>query len=477
MKAIQICATIAASLTLLGCSTIDDVVYHPVCASSPCTAEQLSHAVPEREVLVERHGWGVERTPRDALRRVYYYHSWLEYAEQDRRLFDPEQKRALLSRLNDFKRDGRAVYAVVYVHGWHNSADDSPTATGTNAGAFDSLMGRFADQLERRHLLDTTTPMPHVVGIYVGWRGESVRSRGLLRELSIADRAAAADRIGAGPTGVDGGLRTDLKDIAHALRAAAPDGKMVVIGHSLGGRMLTAAFLNDFVALGQGDSSRQPLGPGSAIVTVNAAVGADCFERLFSQGAPMYQSIPTWMNISSKDDEAVGSIYPLARIVRLMPACKSGSRSRTPIGHFAPFLTHTLQFQQLNKLMIKWPSSESEMKALGITQNRAHAATFIKKSVFDFGRREGQQITIAYPWIAGSDLGRQPAYNFDSIGFYTGVLQPNPLPVFPSHFWNVQTDRNTIDFAENGGSIRALHNGIFSTNLTRMLVDLSYAVP
>lgn len=476
MKALQCFATITTSVVLAGCTTIDDVAYQPVCAASPCGDEQLSLAVPAREVQVERHGWKVEQTiARKSLRPVYYHHSWLEYAERSQRLFDPEQNRALLGRLKDFGREGRPVYAVVYVHGWHNSADDGPMATGTNAESFDALMGRFVDQLERRHVLGATGPMPRVVGIYVGWKGESVRSRGLLRVLSIADRAEAADRIGAGPTGT-GGLRADLKEIAQALRPAAPGGKMVVIGHSLGGRMLSAAFMNDFIAPGQGDGSRQPLGPGSAIVTVNAAVGADCFERLFAAGAPTRPSIPTWMNVTSKDDVATGSMYSLAHVVGLVPACKHGSRARTPIGHFAPFLTHTLQFSHL-KESAKWPSSEEEIKALGVAHKRVAAGTSIRENVFNFGNPEQQQVTLAYPWIDGPYPGRPPAYDLDSVHFYAGVLRPRPLPGFPGHFWNVQTDRNTIDFAENGGTTRARHSGIFSTNLTRMLVDLSYAVP
>jgi pimeloyl-ACP methyl ester carboxylesterase len=97
-----------------------------------------------------------------------------------------------------------------------------------------------------------------VLGIYIGWRGDSLTTPGL-KFSTIGNRADAADRLAANRDH-DGmySLYSSLKDIANALHGADPDGRMLVVGHSLGGRIVTRLFMND-IAMGE----VRPLGNGS----------------------------------------------------------------------------------------------------------------------------------------------------------------------------------------------------------------------
>ena len=369
------------------------------------------------------------------------------------------------------------MYVVVYVHGWHHNADDSNGAPRNQAVAFDDMMGRQVDQVRRKYEYRGDPRVPAILGIFVGWQGESIRSPTLARIFSIKSRADAADRIGYGPENFSKkeGLGKDLKEIANAMRATDPDSRMIVMGHSFGGRMLTSAFFSDFIA--DSDDAQtlfQPLGPRTLMVTLNAAIGADCYDSAFTTTkAQQIPKTPTWINVTSKDDSATRKIYPLAKSFGLANSCNNNSAaSKATIGHYPDYLTHSLTFRDIADEK-PFPKTQTDAINSGLPSMPPRFPPLLDKS-FEF-KNVNQNLVLAYPMRdVKATASSLRSYDFRSTAFYEANLIPMSPVMFPPRLWNVQTDRDTIDLSEGGGTISALHSGIISTNLTRFLVDLVY---
>lgn len=305
MRYIQTFITLLSGAILTACQSFPDVAYHQICPDTNCNISNinLKEAVKERQLFVENHGWqtsnldegteankhkkSADRTGMPWI-KVNYHHAWLEYSVKHRKLFDVVQKKAILQYLSEPQNNNQPVYAVIYVHGWHHNADTSNKSPSNHAIAFDDLMGRNIDAVHRKFEIQDkfkNHPIPTVLGIYIGWQGESIRKPSILSLLTVKSRADAADRIGLGTNlEKNEGLRNDLMEIAEAVRRTSSQSRLILIGHSFGGRMLTSAFLPEFTETqGVRRLSQEPLGSRVLIVTLNSAVGADCFDDIFLQ--------------------------------------------------------------------------------------------------------------------------------------------------------------------------------------------------
>ncbi|MDF5939862.1 alpha/beta hydrolase [Pseudomonas aeruginosa] len=144
---------------------------------------------------------------------------------------------------------------VVFIHGWkHNAGRDDG-----NVASFNKALANLASSgvLGKRRL----------VGLYVGWRGKSMR--GLYSEnLTYRDRKAVAEEVGRG--GVAELLaqleRIDRKDRNY----------LVIVGHSFGGAITLGALhdplLERLLALRDGQRIRAF---GDAVIMLNPAIEAN----------------------------------------------------------------------------------------------------------------------------------------------------------------------------------------------------------
>lgn len=90
-----------------------------------------------------------------------------------------------------------------------------------------------------------------------------------------------------------------------------------------------------------------PLGPRNSAVTLNPAISADAFDAYMD--LPTAKGLPGWINITSKDDWATGTMFRIASTVGvpalvgigLNDTLFSPARGKA-IGHFAPYQTHQL---------------------------------------------------------------------------------------------------------------------------------------
>lgn len=265
---------------------------------------------------------------------------------------------------------------VTFVHGWHHEAR-----------VCDRDLACFRRVLQRLKAINWHR---NVVGVFIGWRGESSSIRGV-NIATIWDRKRVAEHIGRT------GLRRVLLALQERYRSARGRGfdtTMISVGHSLGGAMLYSAVKGQLsgnvadierkarfgsyrVVRAEGDredaANRQEkalrAGFGDLVVLVNPAIEAREYgafaadlpnkrnsglatEELIARKLPYdanepydSQQLPVLMTIASTADTAVGRIFPVAQILSAIPLLRLyqlQSEGWHGHGRYRPHFTHRL---------------------------------------------------------------------------------------------------------------------------------------
>lgn len=206
------------------------------CTQSNSVKPQCQEAVALRYIEQSKEQAGTR-----TLNVITFVHGWHHNAKWDSYNFTNFQ------RLIDCLNWGSADYAAIYPHSDHGDA----TATCANVRRDDS----------KRY-----------IGIYLGWRGESMKH---LTFMSVKNRMNAAARVSGG----------DVKNTLMKLGNAAKEGtaaRLIVIGHSFGGLivgratedLLSQAFTASGPAFppgGCGDGTQGHHGFADLVVLLNAA--------------------------------------------------------------------------------------------------------------------------------------------------------------------------------------------------------------
>jgi len=210
-----------------------------VCASQGETSSARANSIEEFDnnrfwagyVEFDDEGW-LFRSPSEKLTQI-------EVIEQ-----------RLKSELRDKRYDNTDFLVVAFVHGWHHNAND----TDCNVSEFRAMLKLADEYYAAASAADPKVRPRRIIGIYVGWRGESVPVGGL-KYTTVIDRRNAAERVAKG----------DVRELFAQLRkvqigetnklvdggSRSPGGRMrtVVIGHSFGGLIgfngLSPAVLNE----------------------------------------------------------------------------------------------------------------------------------------------------------------------------------------------------------------------------------------
>lgn len=438
-----------------------DKPFHPV--------EKGKDPVPLKTMYVENHGWYAlnnNRYPK-ILRQTPFYKAWLEYNDAGNP-FSADQKNAILDKLTEFKKQNKPVSVVVYVHGWHHNADDSVPAdekgfSAHDAVKFDYFMARQADQLRRLYEQRGSKDTPAVLGIFVGWRGDSLTTYGM-EQLTIGNRADAADRLGGHRH--KNSLHTTLKDISTFIRDANPDNRMMVVGHSLGGRVVSRLTLD---ALENG--VREPFGAGTLAVALEPAIGADCFDKALAKKKAGQPGAPGLIAITSKADISLTKYYPMGSSAYLIEDCDDDSdASGGVIGLHEDYLTHSLSFKAGTKIT----TIESSDKLKTSQPNAAFPPAGMTSWPETFG-----QSTLAYNMYfmkCGENTPSPRCYDRSDAPVYQMSFTAEAAFSKAAMVWNIRTDENTINFQGKHAEDKtdATHNGYISTNLARLLTEWLY---
>jgi hypothetical protein len=269
--------------------------------------------------------------------------------------------------------EGKPGLLVILAHGWHHGA----RTCDRDLCCFRSVLAEL-----KKSGAGGGGP---VIGLYLGWRGESLPYSGW-NVATIWDRKRVAERIG----------RTTVKEILLEIEdrvwSENEDLVMVTVGHSLGGAMVYQAMkgrltgnISDIElgkvrsfrvvrteesrveAFDRGQKARRA-GFGELVVLVNPAIEASEYQifdndlkdkrfdgasrkELVDELKPYDKQLdypdsqlPILITLASEADTAVGRIFPVARSIQAVVNPRLfGRRYRTGLGHYAPQITHRLE--------------------------------------------------------------------------------------------------------------------------------------
>jgi hypothetical protein len=289
---------------------------------------------------------------------------------------NPEQKEMVMDWIERETKPGGIL--VVFAHGWHHGARTC-----------DSNLCCFRTMLSEMKKSGMAGEGKNVVGLYLGWRGESLPYDGW-NTATLWGRKRVAEHIG----------RTAGKEILLELERRVWlkqfDLSMITIGHSLGGALVYSAIkskltgdisdielgkVRDFRVVRTEESRVEALarkekalraGFGDLVVLVNPALqaseyqpfdadlrddrvhckGPDCHDELLHQGLPYdklqpYKDVqmPVLLTIASEADTAVGTAFSPARFLQALFTFHWGQLRKaywTGMGRYAPQVTHRL---------------------------------------------------------------------------------------------------------------------------------------
>ncbi|WDE08217.1 lipase [Thalassomonas viridans] len=264
----------------------------------------------------------------------------------------------------------RDVLLLTFVHGWHHSAKPQDT----NISKFRQLLEQVSASESRDSAAQKRQPRA-VLGVFIGWRGDSIDLE-YINTVTFWDRKNTAHEVGR--QGVTQALLKleELVNVRNFIDENSPasTSRLVVIGHSFGGAVVYSALqkvLTDRFVDSRGNKNYQSVagGFGDLVLLMNPAFEALRFAPLFhlsQQECRRYlpEQLPKLAVLTSETDYATKIAFPLGRSLstffeshRKMTrhyctrpgstgisevTISQGSADRTAIGHFEPYMTHTL---------------------------------------------------------------------------------------------------------------------------------------
>lgn len=248
-----------------------------------------------------------------------------------------------------YRAAGRGISLVVYVHGWHHNAH----ANDGNVRSFRKLLGDVAlaegqAGTERR-----------VVGIYVGWRGDSI-TWSWLNWITFWDRKNTAERVALGMVREFFSRLDHFRDRVE--KQANQVTRMLVIGHSFGGLIVYHSLSGEFLrasaryrveddtgACPKNARSRYLTRFGDLVILANPAFEGTRYEPLMVSGQRLKclneSQLPIVIIATSQADLATKNLFPIARYLGTLfewaPDEEQKANVRT-VGHNPRYTTHNL---------------------------------------------------------------------------------------------------------------------------------------
>ena len=261
------------------------------------------------------------------------------------------------------------VLVVSFVHGWHHSASPDDT----DVKDFRMLLNRLAkaeaaDSHHDGHAVRT------VLGMYVGWRGDSITIP-VVNDLTFWERKNTAHDVGSGGVAEVFLKLEEIVNIRSGKTGESTDkhnSRLVILGHSFGGaivatalhQILTDRYIDSRAGkTTQGDAD----GVGDLVVLLNPAFEAMRYTSTYDlsqhecRDYPRSQ-LPKLAILTSEADWATKYVFPAGRFFSTLfethgtlhrHYCNEngeqkmdlveGDADRNTVGHFEPFRTHTLK--------------------------------------------------------------------------------------------------------------------------------------
>lgn len=295
-----------------------------------------------------------------------YHLGFVEFDDQGQ-LRDRHQLEEVLKHFKAVA-DTRDILLITFVHGWHHNAspDDS------NVKDFRILLNHLA-LAEAANSRSDGHPVRAVLGMYVGWRGDSITIP-WVNSLTFWERKNTAHNVG------NGGVAEVFLKLEKIVNAKSDminestdkhNSRLVVLGHSFGGAIVSTALhqiLTDrFVDSRIGKTSQSDAsGFGDLVVLLNPAFEAMRFTSMYDisqQDCRLYPSgqLPKLAILTSEADWATRYVFPAGRFFSTLfethdtlnrHYCNKdgeqellldeGEADRKTVGHYEPYRTHRL---------------------------------------------------------------------------------------------------------------------------------------
>lgn len=228
---------------------------------------------------------------------------------------------------------------VTFVHGWEHNGK----VCDSNLTCFREVLQVLAVQ-EQAYAQAIGRRERRVVGVYVGWRGKSLKTPGISK-FDFWWRKETAHKIGSGAQVPE--LFARLAAVQQ--KAGRDRTRLVYVGHSFGAAVVYDAVMAQLAANTAAAGTAAPIaGVGDLVVLVNPAFEAaryESFHERSRRGNFTKEQGPLLLTVSSVTDGAT-SFFPVGRILSapFKGALRDGQRSATvtTLGKHAPFRTHTL---------------------------------------------------------------------------------------------------------------------------------------
>lgn len=298
-----------------------------------------------------------------------YQLGFVEYDDQGQ-FRDRKQMNAVL---DEYRRlaISNDMLLITYVHGWHHSAqpEDSNIISFRRMLADVSKMEGIGSKQQGRK-------KRKVIGLYIGWRGDSI-SVPYINGLTFWDRKNTAHDVG------QQGVTELLLKVEEIVNVKIGMGKknsplmtsrLVVIGHSFGGAVvyssLQKVLADRFIDSRRGKTFRDNAkGFGDLVVLINPAFEALRFAALYDlsqEGCRGYfnTQLPKLAILTSEADYATKYAFSIGRFFSTLfeshltlerhycnkpgnngiqtMQISEGEADRNTVGHFKPYLTHRL---------------------------------------------------------------------------------------------------------------------------------------
>lgn len=303
-----------------------------------------------------------ERSNYDLLFMEFDDQGWVQESKGD-----PEKSQdyfdkffAKLGQIYDANRSN-GLSIVVFVHGWHHNAD----ARDNNVTEFRRLLRDLAAAEVEIHKSDDVknrmSDKPRrMVGIYLGWRGESI-TLPWVTEVTFWDRKNTAERVAQGSI-LEFFSRMDLirdrsrSNLNFDGRTCAQSGegrrnvRMLTIAHSFGGLITYEALGGELVRIATRSRPDDYVSRlGDLVIIANPALEGTRFEplRLAGQRLKSFREnqLPVVVLATSRADWATRKVFPTARwfntIFENTPGEEGDALVKT-VGHNPRYITHTL---------------------------------------------------------------------------------------------------------------------------------------
>jgi len=250
----------------------------------------------------------------------------------------------LFQQLNGLRAqyEKNGLLLIVFVHGWHHNAD----ANDMNVREFRKLL--------RDTQLMTGKDGRRVVGLFVGWRGESLTVPGLSM-TTFWDRKNTAERVAQGSVRELFAKLDSFHDGARNSDNGFQTVRMMTIGHSFGGLVTFEALSSDFLRAAarthanESDRSRSLPRFGDLVIIVNPAFEGVRYEPVKAAGMRLPplkpDQLPVAIVATSTADWATGVAFPTARFFNgLFESAPQEERkaNRETVGHNDRYTTHRL---------------------------------------------------------------------------------------------------------------------------------------